>query len=237
MLSAALAERTLSVELLDKAPLAEAAGNLRDMRRLNRWFGPQWILAGLLRELGEGREPFSVLDVGAGAGDLSGWMRRAYPRAQVTALDRRPEHLKWARQEQPDGSTCSVAADARWLPFRDSSYDVTLCCTLLHHFSDEEAARLLRDMMRVARKAVVVIDLMRSRFAHGFLPATRWLFRWHAISLYDGPRSVAAAYRTEELKAVAREAGLGAARVRAHWPWCRLSLVAWRGTRGRRPLS
>jgi hypothetical protein len=70
------------------------------------------------------------------------------------------------------------------------------------------------------------IDLERGPLAYYFLPNTRWLFGWQAITVNDGQISVAAAFRREELLALAAKAGLDRAEVRVHRPWSRLSMVA-----------
>jgi hypothetical protein len=73
---------------------------------------------------------------------------------------------------------------------------------------------------------VLAIDLERGPLAYYFIPATKWLFGWGDISLYDGPVSVLAAFKKDELLSLALRAGLAQSSVRVHRPWARLSLVA-----------
>ena len=96
----------------------------------------------------------------------------------------------------------------------------------LHHFDEAGVVLLLREFRRVARRAVVVVDLERHWLAERFLPSTRLLFRWSPLTVHDGPASVRAGFGPRELEALALEAGLEKARVRRHLPWFRLSLVA-----------
>ena len=73
-------------------------------------------------------------------------------------------------------------------------------------------------------RAVFSIDLDRGPLGYYFLPMTKWLFGWDAITLYDGPRSVQAAFKREELLMLARKAGLKSAVTRTHramWDGCR----------------
>jgi SAM-dependent methyltransferase len=163
-------------------------------------------------------ERFSVLDVGAGSGATGAALRRAWPGCRVTSLDRRPLHL--ARAVAP-----RVAADAFRLPFPDRSFDFVLCSLFLHHFPDADAAGLLAQFRCLARCCAVVIDLERHPLAYYFLPATRRLLRWHAVTLHDGPISVEAGFYPAELEALARAAGAREFTVRRHHPWRRLSLV------------
>lgn len=172
-----------------------------------------------MRGLVNRTESFTVLDVGAASGDMGAALRRSYPHAVVTSLDRSAVHLADAAQPK-------VVADAFRLPFGPASFDFVFNSLFLHHFSNDQVAELFRDFKRVARRAVVAIDLERGPLAYYFLPRTRWLFRWQSITLNDGPISVQAAFKREELLALAREAGLEQARVTVHRPWARLSLVA-----------
>jgi ubiquinone/menaquinone biosynthesis C-methylase UbiE len=119
-----------------------------------------------------------------------------------------------------------VAADAFQLPFSDGSFDYVYCSLFLHHFEDKEIVELLRGFRRVARRAVVVVDLHRHGFSRWFLRATQPVFGWDAVTVSDGEISVEAGFRPSELRQLADQAGLDQARVRMHWPWFRLSVVS-----------
>jgi len=214
-------ERTRQPEWLAVADPADAARNLADLRRINRWLGGWRIARKLVAQECGRAETFSLLDVGAASGDVGAVIERDFPHACVVALDCRERHLDGAGRRR-------VAADAFHLPFPSASFDLVLCSLFLHHFDEGEIVALLSAFARVARRAVIAIDLERDRLAYRFLPATRPLFGWHPITVHDGPASVAAGFRTEELRALAGLAGLAGARVRHHRPWFRLSLVARR---------
>src|SRR5438445_412586 len=78
--------------------------SLRDLRRLNRWFGgvsTSWReLARLLHRL-EGKE-LTLLDLGTGSADVPAALRRLAARHGVRlraiGLDCKPEHLRAARE-------------------------------------------------------------------------------------------------------------------------------------------
>src|SRR2546430_8331225 len=71
-------------------------------------------------------------------------------------------------------------------------------------------------MAVVARRAVVVNDLLRARLAFGLVWLVTRLFRCHPISRHDGPLSVRRAYSAAELSTLARKAGITTLRVRAY---------------------
>lgn len=211
--------RLLVREILDDAPDEEAQQNLRELTRINRWFGGHRVLRGSLRQLYAADAAFSMLDVGAATGDVARTVKKAFPQAQVTCLDWQTRNLRYAPHPK-------VAGNAFALPFEDGSFDVVHCALFLHHFTDEQVVELLAKMKRCARQAVVLQDLERHPLAYYFLPATAWLLRWSSLVLHDGPISVEAAFHADELEALARRAGLAHGQVERHRPWFRLSLVA-----------
>ena len=206
-------------EKLDHAGPEEAHENLQDLVRVNKYFGGYSVLRRMVAEFMRPDDRFSVLDIGAASGDMGSALRRRYPRASVTSLDRKADHLR-------DAAAPKLVGDAFRLPFACHSFDFVFSSFFLHHFSDEEIVRLLARSASVARRAVLAIDLERGPLAFHFMPATRWLFGWHDISMHDGPVSVQAAFKRDELLALAHKAGLAKARVATHRPWARLSLIA-----------
>jgi len=212
-------QRVIVPELLDNAPPAEAEANLRDLIRINRWFGGYRILRSVFSDFVGKTDAFSVLDVGAASGDMGAALRRQYPRAEITSLDYRANHLSEACPPR-------VVADAFALPLREHSFDFVFSSLFLHHFQDRQIVELFSSFKWIARRAVLAIDLDRGPLAYHFLPATKWLFGWHDITLHDGPISVHAGFRKDELLRLAQAAGLSNALVKTHRPWARLSLVA-----------
>jgi 2-polyprenyl-3-methyl-5-hydroxy-6-metoxy-1,4-benzoquinol methylase len=220
MLSSAplLAARRIEPELLDDTPPDQARRSLRDLVRINTVFGGHAVLKRTLATMLRSNEAFTMLDVGAASGDMGECVRRWYPRAAVTSLDYRMDHLTAAPPPR-------VVADAFAMPFREAAYDVVHCSLFLHHFENERVVELLGAFGRLARRFVVVTDLERHPLAYYALPLTRWLFRWDPITMHDGPISVAAGFRAQELRALAEAAGATGIRVRTHRPAFRLALI------------
>ena len=84
----------------------------------------------------------------------------------------------------------TARADALRLPFADESVDIVLCSQLLHHFEDELAVALLRELDRVARHRVIVSDLRRSWLAASGIWLVSFPLRFHPVSRHDGVVSV-----------------------------------------------
>ena len=208
-------------ELLD-GPLDDPAaliGNLRDLRRINRWLGGVALTAAAIDALAAHRTGLSILDVGTGGADIPVALLASASRRDrslhIVGLDSRPEVLAAALADRAvtdaDGLTLQVG-DGRSLPYADDSFDVVHASLVLHHLDGSDGVALLREMARVSRLGIVVNDLHRSRLA--------WLGAWlvgHVLTRnrytrHDAPLSVRRAYRVDEALALVRGTGLAPVR-------------------------
>ncbi len=221
--------RTHQMELLDQlgdhAPVDVLGGNLRDIRRANRWFGGtravQTALAPLLRSQ-DVPTPISILDVATGSADvpiaLADWARRAGHDVRIVATDIQPDVLLVARAAVGSTGISVEQADALNLPYPNNSFDVVTLSLALHHFEVDEALRVLREMRRVARRMMIVNDLERSMSGY----AGAWLFGHlltsNPMTRNDAPLSVRRAYTRSEALALAHGAGWHAARAQYSLP-------------------
>ena len=212
--------RILQPELLESAGSALAERNLRATlpASIAQDFGGHRALLRVLKDQAHPQKPFSVLDVGAGSGDMGQCIRRRFPNATVVSLDHRSFHLRHAPGPR-------VVADAFQLPFLPNAFDFVLCSSVLHHFPNRQVIELIAELRGFARQALIVLDLERHPLAYHFLPMTRSLFAWSALTVQDGPVSVAAGFRPNELARLARAAGVNDVAIRRHWPWFRISVV------------
>lgn len=162
----------------------------------------------------------SLLDVGCGSADVPLWIASALGRpVAVTGVDLKPLHLHAA-----EGPLRGVVADVHTLPFPDGSFDVVTASLFLHHFDGADAGRVLRELYRVARRALVVNDLRRARVPWWFGRAVFPLVFRSRVSVEDGLLSIRRAFTEPELRASFAEAGIPATIAR-HWPY-RLLAVA-----------
>ena len=222
--------RTHDLELLDRlgeqTPVGVLAGNLRDIRRANRWLGgTRTVVNALVHVLpapGTG-EPISILDVATGSADIpvavAGWAAREGRNVSIVATDLQPDVLAVARAAEQPGRITVELADALNLPYPDDAFDVVTLSLALHHFDGDDALRVLQEMRRVGRRALIVNDLERSRPGY----AGAWLFgrllTTNRMTRNDAPLSVRRAYTRPEALALAHTAGWHDARVRSVPPF------------------
>jgi ubiquinone/menaquinone biosynthesis C-methylase UbiE len=107
-----------------------------------------------------------------------------------------------------------IQHDALAIPLPDRAVDFVTCSLALHHFEPLAAVALLRELRRVARRAVVVNDLRRCRPAYWGARLLA-LGPWHAMARHDGPLSVLRAYTLAEIRQLAAQAGFFDAQVAA----------------------
>jgi SAM-dependent methyltransferase len=109
--------------------------------------------------------PARILDVGGGPGRYASWL--AGLGYQVDLIDPVPLHIDQAKDRGMEGATFTVAqADARGLPFDDSTYDAVLLLGPLYHLPDRaDRLKALVEAGRVARPDGPVVAAAISRFA------------------------------------------------------------------------
>lgn len=221
------------LELLDH-PAVDAralAGNLHDLRLLNRtlgWSALVWREVDALMRRHELAEA-TVLDVATGSADIPrAIVRRARGSGRavrVIASDvSRPVLREARRTRHAADAVALVQHDGALLPFRDGAVDVALCCLAAHHFSPPTLMRVLTELWRVARRAVLMSDLRRSRDGYVLARLMALVLR-NPLTAHDGPVSVLRAYTPAELCSLARSAGLERVRVRTSFP-ARMTLIA-----------
>lgn len=221
-------------ELLDlgEGTDADVARNLADLRRINRFLGGRRVvLNALARMVAEAdlRE-LSLLDVGTGSADIPGavadWCGARGIVGNITALDLSERNLRIARLQLGINERVQlVRGDSLSLPFADHSVDVVTASLFLHHFEDANVVRLLADFARVARRAIIVNDLIRDLVPYWFARLSGPLLATSYLTRYDGPASVLRGFTVREMAGLAERAGLRQARVRRHFPY-RLAMVA-----------
>ena len=203
----ALGTSPLGAELLDD-PAADPAtvrASLLHIARANRWFGGRaaviWGIRRALRGVPAGSH-LSLLDIGTGAGDLPRaamrWARRHGHELEIFGLERSPVAAALA---QANG-VATVLADAGALPVRPGSVDIVLLSQVAHHLAPASAATLFRSCHGIARRALVVADLRRSRVASAAFAVGARALRFDTVTRADGHTSIRRGYTPKELAAL-----------------------------------
>lgn len=197
--------RRRGFEILDdqRVDAAVRLQSMGDVARSNWWLGGLRAASTELREVLRGLAsdgPVTLLDVGTGLADIPHEAASAASElgVQLTTigLDGAASVLAHARER----TSCVVCASALALPFADGSIDVVMCSQLLHHFADDDATHVLRELDRVARRAVIVSDLRRSWIAATGFWLVSFPLRFHRVTRHDGVVSVLRGFTATELR-------------------------------------
>jgi ubiquinone/menaquinone biosynthesis C-methylase UbiE len=151
-----------------------------------------------LRQLSFPLRGHRLLDICCGSGMAAEFYAEAG--ADVTGLDISERSISRAREraKRHQFNATFVVGDAENLPYPDKSFDVVTVHDGLHHLPDPH--RAIREMLRVARKAIVVIE-----------PARSWLTR-RAVNAgmaldYEDAGNYVYRFREEEIFDLAKGAG------------------------------
>jgi ubiquinone/menaquinone biosynthesis C-methylase UbiE len=227
-------QRSGKLEYLDTGDYTpeEYEGCIVELQFVNRWMGDAHSLkTALFREIKDkSLASFSILDVGAGSGELlrvtAAWARQTGRRLHAVGLELNERSAESINEESDRfDEITAVRGDALKLPFADSQFDYVMCSLFTHHFVDEQVVQILREMSRVARRRIFVIDLHRHPIAYLLYTTLGKLVLYNRLLRHDGALSILRSFKADELRALAQRAGLNDVSVERHFPY-RLVLSA-----------
>jgi 2-polyprenyl-3-methyl-5-hydroxy-6-metoxy-1,4-benzoquinol methylase len=168
--------------------------------------------------------PLRLLDVATGGGHVAVALARRGAREgialEITGIDLSAVAIDYACTLAKSVGVEEVrfqhqdALNGPW----PGEMDVVISTLFLHHLDDDKAVALLARMKDAARRLVVVSDLRRSRAGYVLTTIGCRMLSRSRVFRVDGPRSVEAAFTTDEARALAAGAGLAGARLTTHWP-------------------
>lgn len=100
------------------------------------------------------KQNLKILEIGCGPGALAGALHRWYPLAEITAVDRDSEFIRFATEHERD--VIFVEGDATALPFEDNTFDVTISNTVAEHI---EPSKFYSEQLRVLKPGGVCLVL------------------------------------------------------------------------------
>jgi 2-polyprenyl-3-methyl-5-hydroxy-6-metoxy-1,4-benzoquinol methylase len=201
------------LEMMDRPQpvLAELERDLVRIRQLNRWFGSYRLVLGFIRRWIRPDEKLRVVDLATGSGDIPrlivDYARQISAKVEIDALDWQPATLEVARKLSVNYPEISYR-EANILEGNSiAAYDIALCTLALHHFSNDDAVRLLRRCREVSKRLVLVSDLRRSfSLVAGVYLLTTLIFR-EPMTRYDARLSAIRAFSFSEMRDLAMRAG------------------------------
>ena len=102
------------------------------------------------------RDGMRVLEVATGSGEMFRRLVQANPNGCTVGFDLSPNMAartqRIVRKEFPRTTTWCKAVDARYMPFRDETFDAVVCCYLLELLSGDDIVVTLQEIARVLKR-------------------------------------------------------------------------------------
>jgi 2-polyprenyl-3-methyl-5-hydroxy-6-metoxy-1,4-benzoquinol methylase len=202
-----------TLELMDRPqPVSdELERDLHNIRRLNRWFGSYSLISFFVNRWIKPGARLQIVDLATGSGDIprliADYARKVGAEVRIDALDQQPATLGIAKKLSLDYPSIAFI-EANLLEWESAErYDIVLCTMALHHFSEQDAVRVLHRCRKLSRKFVLVSDLRRSWFGTlGVRFLTTTIFR-EPMTQHDARLSMVRAFSFFELDRLASQAG------------------------------
>jgi SAM-dependent methyltransferase len=233
-------KRSYEKELMDLAGNNPEllAGDLRNLRMLNRYLsGSRSVVLALQRALG--REPLThifVLDVGTGSADIPAaifvWAKRRNVAAKIVGVEAESITARIAASQTKQLAAIKIIqGDAGAPPFAPGSFDFVVASQFLHHFSEAKIIDLLKQWAKLARRGIIISDLVRHPLAyHGIRLLTKLTTR-NIMTLTDAPLSVRRAFTFKEWRELLRQADIGPVEMFSVFPFRMAAAVGLGGRR------
>lgn len=190
---------------------AELESDLENIRELNRWFGSYALISMFLGRWIKPGARLRIVDLATGSGDIprliAEYGRKVGAELQIDALDRQSATLEIAKKLSARYPEIAFVEGNLLEWDATESYDLVLCTLALHHFSDDDAVRVLQRCRELSGKFVLVSDLRRGWLATiGVHLLTATMFR-DPMTKYDARLSAARAFSFSEMNQLAQGAG------------------------------
>jgi ubiquinone/menaquinone biosynthesis C-methylase UbiE len=151
-----------------------------------------------------------IVDIGTGSADMPiavlKWADERGWKIHCTGVDLHAKTAKAARDASADPRLTIVRGNALDLPFHDNAFDYAITSTFLHHLDTDDVVKVIAGMSRIARRGVVIADLVRSYQAYAGIKLATCLA--NPVVRHDGPASIGQAFTKAEVLAMRDRAGL-----------------------------
>ena len=201
------------LEMMDRPqPVSpELERDLERLRQLNCWFGSHGLVSMFMRRWIMPGAQMRVVDLATGSGDIPRLLvdhaRKIGGQIEIDAVDRQAATLEIARSLSVGYPEISyhTANILEWDCAQ--AYDIALCSLALHHFSDDDAVKILRRCCALSKRFVLVSDLRRGFLLRaGVYMLTAFIFR-EPMTRFDARLSAERAFSFSEMRDLAVRAG------------------------------
>lgn len=205
------ANRALIPELMDNPDCDEIKlfRTLQQFSLINRQVAryrtilKQWVIADMLKSP---ERSYHLVDMGAGGCDIDVWLLKAARKRglklRISACDIDPRIIDYARSAYGHTPGLHIRKENLLDDSFTEPVDYVFANHFLHHLTDEEIIRLIRQWQPRVRRNLIFSDLLRSKASYLGFSALSLLYR-NSFARTDGLISIQRGFHPEELNTVA----------------------------------
>lgn len=175
-------------------------------RLLSGWGGiyKSYIKPHLLKSEVNPDQPFTILDIGCGGGDIIRYLNNLCKKdgfhVHFTGIDPDTRALDYSNQTSQPDNVLFFSERSDELVKENRTFDIVISNHLIHHLTTSELAAICNDAATLAKIGVIFSDIERSDIGYlSFQTIAPLLFRSSYI-VQDGLISIKKSYRKSELQ-------------------------------------
>jgi len=186
---------------------------LRELKIINKYLGGISTTKSALKYIIEfENEKLKILDIGSGSSDNLIAAKNIFPNLQILSIDKNLRALSNTKN-----SLKKINSDAFHLPIKNESCDIVHAALFLHHFTEEQIQKLLKEFLRICKKGIIINDLQRSYFALLGIKILTFLFSKSEMVKNDAPISVKRSFIKSDITNLLRNAGVSNFIIKRKW--------------------
>lgn len=223
-------KRSNEQEIMDDLQLddAELNHNLIELDMYNRLLGGKNVLVNALNIIYRknlkyiNTNKITIADLGCGSGDLlkaiAEWAQENKIQVELIGFDANANIIEYASSQSTSYQNITYKTiDIFSNEFAQLSFDVITINSVTHHFSDAALVKLLKQLTKQTRLAIIINDLQRHWFSYFFIKMITSLFPFSYLAKHDAPLSVLRAFKKQELINLLHQADIKSYQIR--WAW------------------
>ena len=173
--------------------------------------GLGWLLQNFMKEHAPDLKPKKILDMGCTTGNSTGAWAKAFPEAEIYAVDVGAPVLRYAhaRAEALGHAIHFSQQNAEHTNFEDESFDLVISHILLHETSRTALPNVIKESHRLLKPGGLMLHMDLPQ-AHDAPPLEGFLFEWE---IYNNNETFYGHLRSMDLDKILTDAGFSADKI------------------------
>lgn len=208
-------KRSYEPEIMDDFSIRDERIDLAlwELKIINKYLGGITTTKSALKYIiGSDGKGLKIFDIGSGSSDDLIAAKNKFPNLQIVSIDKNIRALSKSKN-----SLKKINSDAFYLPIKNGSCDIVHAALFLHHFTEDQIQKLLKEFLRISKKGIAINDLQRSLLALWGIKILTILFSKSEMVKNDGPLSVKRGFTKPELLKILSNAGVTNFIIKKKW--------------------